>query len=356
MKKIIVLLFIAFSITSNGQSYSGPESVEFDYANNRWLIGNKNNGTVIARDMNGVFTPFVSGMSSGPYGIEILGNTLYCCHAGGSIRGFDLTTGAQVFNLNLGATFLNGICTDGVNNLYVTDFTGKKIYRVNVSDSSFNIFVTGLAKSPNGIIYEAANQRLVFVNWGTNAPIQQVNLSDSLVSTLLTTTLTNIDGIAADSYGNYYVSTWGTQTVRKFSNNFTTGPTTVVTGLTSPADMFYNTATDTLAIPNSGTANNVVWVGFGTTGVNETNKSESRVQLFPQPASSGNFTVRADELITAIRIFDLSGKLVFSEKNIEGFIPAKKLELQTKLPSGQYLVELQFAKGKETISFIISEE
>ena len=339
MKNILAVVHLLLFTSIFSQSYNGPESVEFDFANNRWLIGNKNNGTVIARDMNGNFTPFVSGMTSGPYGIEILGNTLYCCYGGGKIRGFDLTSGAQVFNLNLNATFLNGICSDGVSNLFVTDFSAKKIYRVDVNTSAFNVYVTGLTKSPNGIIYEGANQRLVFVNWGTSAPIQQVALSDSSVTTLVTTALSNIDGIAADAYGNYYVSTWGNNTIRKFSNNFTTGPTTVVTGLSSPADLFYNQQTDTLAIPNSGTLNNVVWVGFGSTLSSQNiSEAESDIKVFPIPSSNGDITILSPEQINYFKVYSTDGKEVFSGeiKN------EKQPEIKLHLPvcKGNYLLEV----------------
>ena len=339
MKNLFACISLFVSSFLFSQAYNGPESVEFDFTNNRWLIGNKNNGTIIARDMSGNFTPFVSGMTSGPYGIEILGNTLYCCYGGGKIRGYDLTSGGQVFDLNLNATFLNGICSDGVSNLFVTDFSAKQIYRVDVVSGTFNVYVTGLTKSPNGIIYENANQRLVFVNWGTNAPIQQVALSDSLVTTLTTTTLSNLDGIAADAYGNYYVSTWGNNTIRKFSNNFTTGPSTVVTGLTSPADLFYNKLNDTLAIPNSGTLNNVVWVGFGSTLSNASVKEDApEVSVFPVPSSQGEFHVRSKEEFRQMRILDVNGRAVFSAE-----VPNENksdFRIRPNLGPGVYTLEL----------------
>jgi hypothetical protein len=34
---------------------------------------------------------------------------------------------------------------------------------------------------PNGIFYEKSKNRLVFVNWGNNAPISAVDLSDNKV-------------------------------------------------------------------------------------------------------------------------------------------------------------------------------
>ena len=58
-----------------------------------------------------------------------------------------------------------------------------------------NIIATGLAKTPNGILYDSAYNRCVFVTWGTGAAIQQIDLATNAISTLKTTTLGNIDGL-----------------------------------------------------------------------------------------------------------------------------------------------------------------
>jgi hypothetical protein len=112
--------------------------------------------------------------------------------------------------------------------------------------------VSGLSASPNGIIYDEANNRCVFVNWGANANIMQLNLADSSVSVVQTTTYSNIDGIARDNNNNYYISCWGNNSIVRFTNNFSASPEIVATGLNKPADIYYNLLTDTLAVPNSG--------------------------------------------------------------------------------------------------------
>ena len=128
-------------------------------------------------------------MTSGPYGIEIMGNTLYACD-GARIRGYNLTSGSQVFNVNLGATFLNGITSDGANYLYASDYSAKKLYRIHPSDSTFKMIGT-TTKSPNGMYFDADSNRVVFVTWGSGALIQQFRISDSTISTIKTTTLSN---------------------------------------------------------------------------------------------------------------------------------------------------------------------
>jgi PKD repeat protein len=259
MNKIyFFLLSFLFSVSLSAQSFDGPESVEYDALYNRWLVGNTVNGTVVAYSPGVGTTPFCSGMASGPYGIETLDSVLYCCD-GSRVKGYHLATGVEVFNVNLGATFLNGITSDGVSNLFITDFSAKKIYRLNTVTGNFNVMVTGLVKSPNGIIYDAPNNRCVFVNWGTSAPIMAMSIADSSTSTLITTSLSNIDGISRDLAGNWYVSTWGGNALRKFDPAFASAPVSVMTGLSSPADLGINTAGDSIGIPNSGSANNVVF-------------------------------------------------------------------------------------------------
>ena len=212
MKLIYTITFLLIALTASSQTYSGPESAEFDAANNRWLIANTSSHQVLARDSAGTLSIFVSGLGSGPYGIEIVGDTLFCC-SGASINGYSLTTATQVFNLNVGASFLNGITHDDAGNLYATDFSAKTIYKVNIAAQTDSIIASGLVQSPNGIIFDQANNRCVFVNWGSNAPIKAINLSTYAVTTIIATTLGSCDGVARDGQGRYYVSNWGAQSI-----------------------------------------------------------------------------------------------------------------------------------------------
>ena len=236
MKLTFIWLNLISFLNSYSQTLSSPESVEWDQANNRWLIANTGNGTIVTRSLTGTLGAFASGIPSGPYGIEILGDVVYACE-GAFIRGYNLSTGANVFTLNLGAGFLNGLTTDGVFFLYATDFSGKKIFKINTIDTTFSIIASGLLKTPNGIIYDEQNNRCVYVTWGANAPIMGIDLSTFTVSTLLATTLSNCDGITRDSCGNYYVTAWGNNKLNKFRNSLT-GTHTIIPGtLSNPADI-----------------------------------------------------------------------------------------------------------------------
>ncbi len=282
MKKLLLISIIFFGTISFAQTLNGPESIEWDEVNNRWLIGNTGNGTILARSTTGVLTSFVSGLPSGPYGIEILGNVLYAC-SGNTIRGYNLTTGASVFTLNVGATFLNGLTSDGVNFLYATDFTGKKIIKIDTAATTFTNIATGLVKTPNGILYEGANNRCVYVTWGTNASIMAIDLTTFAVTTVLATTLTNCDGITKDGCGNYYVTSWGNNKLNKF-NNTLTGVSTIVPGtLSSPADIDtkFGTISDEIGITNSSNTLSFVTVTKPDVTISEALNVLSTTTTFP---------------------------------------------------------------------------
>jgi len=333
MKKNSLFISFLFLYSLYFGQLNGPESIDFDPVNNRYLIANSSNGKIMQRSSNGTISQFVGGISPNPYGIEVVGTTVYAC-CSGKVLGYDLTTGLQVFSVNLGATFLNGITHDNSGNLFVTDFSAKKIYRINIATQAFNVFAQNLTQSPNGIIYDAPSNSLVFVSWGSTAKIKRCSLLDSTVTTILTTSYTNIDGIARKSNGDFYISTWGTNSVYKYNNDFTTTPILIVSGLSSPADIYYNDLTDTLAIPNSGN-NTLTFVGQSTVSLLEQNASG--VSIFPNPSANFLFLTSSKNQIARIEIINESGI-------ISGIYPVEdsfEVNIDVKnLQKGTYFVRL----------------
>ncbi len=310
MQKITTLLVVLTSGVLFSQTYSGPESVEYDYANSRWLIANTTSHQVLARSSTGVLTVFATGLVSGPYGIEIVGDVLYCC-SGASVKGYSLATGANVFNVNVGATFLNGLTHDNSGNLYATDFSGKKIYKIETATQNFSTLATNLVQSPNGIVYDGANNRCVFVNWGSNAPIKAINLTTNAVTTLLATTHGNCDGISRDAAGNYYISTWGSQNVLRYDSAFANAPVSVATGLSNPADIFVNTVDNVLGIPNSSN-NTVTFVNLTLGNDSFDDNWLKNISVQPNPivsSSTLHFELNTSKNVSA-QIVNVQGKVV----------------------------------------------
>ena len=333
MKKNSLFISFLFLYSLYFGQLNGPESIDFDPLNNRYLIANKNDGKIMQRSSNGTISQFVGGISPNPYGIEVVGNTVYAC-CDGMVLGFDLTTGLQVFSVNLVASFLNGITHDNSGNLFVTDFSAKKIYRIKIATQASNVFAQNLTQSPNGIIFDEPSNSLVFVNWGSAAKIKKCSLADSTVTTILTTSYTNIDGIARKANGDFYISTWGTNSVYKYNNDFTATPTLIVSGLSSPADIYYNDLTDTLAIPNSGN-NTLTFVGQSTVSLLEQNASE--VSIFPNPSTNSLFLTSSKNQIARIELINESGII----SSIYPFEDSFEVNIDVKnLQKGTYFVRL----------------
>ena len=263
MKTISTLLLLFISAFINAQTYNSPESAEYDVNHQRYIASNTSANNIQQQIPGSAPTLFKTGVTS-PYGIVIVGDTVYVCCNATHLRGYNLTTGVQAFDVNLGGSFLNGICTDFEGNIFVTDFSAKKIVRYNIASQQFNYFVgTVMANQPNGIVFDSFHHRLVVATWGANAPILGLSLTDSTISTLKPTTLTNIDGLTIDEDGNFYAAIWGADGIYFFDSGFVNAPLKVLTFAngTNAADISYNVLSDTLAVPNTG-LNTVTYYGF----------------------------------------------------------------------------------------------
>jgi len=340
MRSIFTFVLLSLCAALSAQTFNAPESVEHDAANNRWIVGqNGGNVVTIYSPASGTLTNFGTTITSGPHGIEVLGDTVYVCD-GGRIRGYDISTGAQVFNVNLGASFLNGLTSDGNHTLFATDFSAKRIYRVDVPTQNYNIMVTTV-KTPNGIIYDGPNNRCVFVTWGSNAPVQAMSLVDSTVSTLLNTTMGNCDGITRDQSGNWYVTAWTGNQLFRIDPAFASAPVSVMSGLSSPADIDINAAGDSIGIPNSGSANDVVFYTGITTGLAQQQMDLQIMSCFPNPASTQcSVTLEKEMQDATFMLFDAAGKEL-QKRRVNG---KNFLVERGDLPDGFYFVTLYDAQ------------
>lgn len=283
MKQLAFCLLLLASYSLTAQSYSGPESVDCDTVTGNWYISNTVSKKILRRTAAGQLQEFLSGFSSGPHGLEVVGDRIYACE-GNKIKGFALADGAPVFSITTNATFLNGITHDTAGLLYASDFSGKKIYKVNPATSTWNVFVPQTTSTPNGIYYDQSQNRLVCVTWGGSAKILGISLADSTVSTLKTTTLSNIDGIARDGAGRWYVASWGANAIHRIAPDFSGTPQQVLSGLSNPADIYYNLKTDTLGIPNAGN-NTVTFAGFAPVSRVKEVLRLPEMEIFPNPVA-----------------------------------------------------------------------
>jgi len=333
MKHLFTFAFSIVASTVFSQSYSGPESVDYDSDGQRYLVSNSSQGQILSYDaINDELDIFASGVGSGPHGLEVVGEELFAC-SGSRLKAYNLITEEQTVNVNLGASFANGITHKG-NDVFVTDFSGKDIYRYNTVSGNFNMYIENLPKKPNGIFYDDIQDRLLVVCWGNNAPIYEIDMADSSYTIVANTSLGNCDGIAMDNNGDFYVSAWSNNAISKFNSDFSGNSTVVVPNMSSPADIYYNRATDTLAIPNSGN-NTVVFVGFGAPVTSYMCVDEGCVEL--NSANGDYATIEDCEAVcqsTAIQEREKSEPLFYPNPIASGSVltlntPSKIVQLYT---------------------------
>lgn len=314
------------------QNYNGPESVEYDALYDRYLVSNTLSGQILARDQAGALTVFATSTPA-PYGLEIKGDTVFAC-CSGRVKGFLLADGSPAFDLDLGGTFLNGITTDGTH-LYATDFSAKKVYKVDPHAGTFEVLVDNTVQTPNGIVYDAVLDRLWLGCWGSSARIKSYDRVSGDELSSFTTALGNIDGITLDCHGDILVSSWSPARISRFEPTFTEAVQTVTqSGLSNPADIDFDLVHNRVCIPNSGNQT-VTLFAYSGCSVSVEESAATTVALAPNP-TDGTVRFLGNDLVGApYRVFDASGAHLLS-----GRVPADgSVDLSSVAP-GIYLVEL----------------
>lgn len=258
MKKLYFLILISLIFVSSSYAqYSSPESVTYDPVGKAYYISNTNSSNIVKRTQDGS-TSIFKNVGGSIHGITYYNGKVYVAN-GTRVRGYDLSNANEILNVLItGSSFVNDVAIDSTNGmLYASDFSAKRIYKVNTNNANYWTWVGVTAKTPNGLYVDKPRNRLLACTWGASASVYGIPLNDSTnVQTLITTSYSNCDGISLDRNDHVYISTWGIQSVVRFDINFSMPAFVVTSGLSNPADIYVNRWTDTLAIPNAG--NNTV--------------------------------------------------------------------------------------------------
>jgi len=287
----MIMIFFWTSLNVYSQ-LNMPESVIFDTLYNRYLVSNYGSGSIIQIDSIGNESVFVNQMNA-TQGLEIVDSIIYVgCDS--TVRGFHLATGAQVMNLKIeDVENLNDVTSDNNGHLFVTDVFGEKIIKVYLESQMYSTFVEGNGiLNPNGIIFDNANNRLLVCSYRPNFPIQQVDLIDSTVSTILETNLHYSDGITIDEDANVYFTSWSTKAIYKLNNNLS-DIVEVYQNDGGPADIFYDKTRNQLVIPLQQ-INSIDFLPLNTPTYTDQDFETSNsleIDIFPSPSNSSLNTV-----------------------------------------------------------------
>jgi len=202
----IFLIYFAYGYAQN--LLNGPQKIVIDTKRNRLLVSNFNSGDIIQIDSIGNQTYFVQGADFID-GIEIVGDTIYGVGNNRKVKAFNLVTKQLVFDITipgLRSNYLSSITYDSAGHLFISCPLLNEIYRMKIKNQAFWLFAkdNGLNK-PNGILLEKEKNRIVVIDDSPNSKIHAINLVDSSVITLCTTSFNSPDGIIRDKFGNYYI-------------------------------------------------------------------------------------------------------------------------------------------------------
>lgn len=250
-----------------------PESVRYDPELDVYYVSNVN-GNPSQHDGNG-FIAIVRADSTaapvkmlveggkngakldGPKGLALAGDTLWVADIN-HVRAFNRRTGAPLADIDLSsqkATFLNDVGIGGDGAVYVTDtgiaFDAKggvshpgvdQIFKI--SGGKATSFKPDSLDAPNGITWDRTNSRFIVVPFNGKA-VKTWKEGDKSTATLAGGA-GQYDGVEILADGRTLVTSWADSAVHVLQNG---NMSTLVSGVSGPADIGVDTKRNVLAIP-----------------------------------------------------------------------------------------------------------
>ncbi|PIR22498.1 MAG: hypothetical protein COV44_07635 [Deltaproteobacteria bacterium CG11_big_fil_rev_8_21_14_0_20_45_16] len=243
---------------------SSPESCYYDEGSQHLFVSNIV-GQPMDKDAQGYISIYsadgklkklkwVDGLDA-PKGMRASGNTLWVSNINELIS-IDIKTAKIISRIQIpDSKFLNDIAIDKNSNVYVSDTTGGKIYKI--TNGKISVLIEGeKADGPNGLLI--LEDDLIVAAWGrpeadwsTKTPghLYKINLRTKSKSNI-TSALGNLDGLEMDSRGNFIVSDWVAGKV------FWVSPAgkseLILKGIKNSADIGYIPSTNILVVPSMG--------------------------------------------------------------------------------------------------------
>lgn len=324
---VFSLTFVLSLISSAQVLLHAPQKIVIDVPRNRLLVSNDTiTGDIVQIDSAGNQTFFVQGAGFID-GMEIVGDTVYGVCKNRKIKAYHLVTKQIVMDKTipgLASKYLSSITSDSAGHLLISCPKLNEIYKLRISDQSwwlyaYNNGLNGLS-NPNGILLEKEQNRILVIGDSQNpALIYAINIADSTVSTLMSTSFNSPDGIVRDKYGYYYVGGYYLPAIYLIDPGFSQPPAQFFTG-TSMVYPTYDERDHSLLVThyNSNTWERVPLTTTGFSNIKQLN--EFRMSpVTPNPFQSVA-TIKFEltrHLKTQLDIYDSSGNQVANLINEE---------------------------------------
>ena len=214
--------------------------------------------SLVNLDGTGLIQNYITGLDS-PKGLEIINGLLYVCDLS-ELKVFNIETKEMVQSYsfqNKGVTLLNDVTnlfTD-TETVFITATRTRKIFKLNINSGAIEeLVVEGVTlKQTNGIALDNENSVLYMVEFGdstgSNARIVKIDLNDNSGSILGGgTTGFLYDGVVLVE-NTLYLTDWSHRLFSLDLSNSNSSPSLLKTGLSGPADIFYDSDLNKIVIP-----------------------------------------------------------------------------------------------------------
>jgi hypothetical protein len=244
--------------------FVAPEAVRYDPDQDVYFVGNWGPGPASATDNNGYISrmkpdgqienlKFIAGGTNrvvlhAPRGMYIVGDTLWVADAD-AVRGFNRRTGEKLANVDFSAFdrgFLNDVAADATGTVYVTDTGKNKLYKVQGANGPTVVVSDSALGSPNGITWDASNNRFIIVPFGGFKGIRAWTPGATTMTVLGVSTGAKYDGVEVLSGGRVLVSSQADSSLHLFSGN---EGHAIIHTLGPPADIAVDTKRNRVAVP-----------------------------------------------------------------------------------------------------------
>jgi sugar lactone lactonase YvrE len=340
---------------------NNPESVVYDSLADRYLVSNFGDGSIVQIISDGSQSYFNTTLTR-IAGLHLKDNILYVAanlepYVG--VYGFDLTSGEMVFSVDISSDgLLNDVATDTSGFLYVTDYYDHKIFKIDLENRTWSLFVDTVLDWPNGIIFDKHNNRLLVASVDApGRPLHAVDLADSTVSVAVYTYIYSIDGLAYDNEDRLYLSSWWTDAVYRYDAELSDSPEMFSNGHPDPADICVDKVNNILCIPIFY-ENRVDFVEIYQTSTDNISLPDKHFTIanYPNPFNASTviqYNLPSSSDVT-IEIYDILGRKI--ETLVQGEQPAGNHQVTWDAgyqSSGIYFYRIQAGEYTETRKMVI---
>jgi len=343
-----VILFISILLLSSpllGQLFNSPESVVFDEPRDRYIVSNAADSRLVIEQADG--QQFYFGReNAGSHGLAIIGDRLFSCLKN-TILIHDLVNDRLIGRYEVpSAVFFNGLCSDGNSTLYATDFSKRRIYSFDFDglNGLSHQELTSLTQIPNGIPYDASNERLLLVTWGRNSSILAYDFSEKELTTLRKTAYDNLESILLDNDGSMYMTGWVPSHLLHYNESTDRIEELSVTDVDRPTGLSFGRNDELVLLGSTGTK-------MRRAGIRATSKNvDLSVRVFPNPIVTNSLiTYRLIESGNVIvDLYDTQGRLVKHVSSARANKGEQQLLFDRRgLPEGMYFLNIKSPSGDQ---------